>query len=218
MRIFLGMDERQPIAANVAGFSIERRSSKPVSITKLILPQLPMKRRGLTSFSFSRYIVPMLCGYQGKALFMDADVLCRGDIASFPWEHEEAVSVVTNTDPNLFYERPSVMLFNCEKCQKLTLEYIETGSPQSLEWADSVGDLPHEWNHLVGYDFINPTAKLVHFTQGIPIHEETKDSDYAQDWLDEFRLMKSSVSWEAIMGSSVHAEPVLRRLGRISLR
>lgn len=217
VRIFIGLDPRQPIAANVAGFSIERRASKPVSITKLFLEQMPITRMGLTTFTFSRYCVPYLCGYEGKALFLDADMLCRADIYSLP-DMDEAVSVVVNKDQALAYERPSVMLFNCAKCKSLTPQYIETGNPQSLEWAESVGKLPAEWNHLVGYDQPDPNTKLAHFTQGIPCFPETKDSEFADEWAYEAKLMMGTVSWAEIMGNSVHAEHVKRRLALQQVR
>jgi hypothetical protein len=182
-----------------------------VSITKLILNQLPLKRVGLTEFTFSRYLVPYLCNYEGRALFVDADILCRADIYDLP-ETDEAVSVVVNKNKSLTYERPSVMLFNCAGCRDLTPEYIETGNPQTLEWAGSVGELPAVWNHLVGYDEPDPEAKIAHFTQGIPCFPETKDSEFAEEWKAEHRMMNGTVSWAEIMGNSVHAKPVLKRL------
>ena len=52
-----------------------------------------------------------------------------------------------------------------------------------------IGELPHRWNHLVDYDPFDPAAGIVHFTSGGPYFEETKDCDYAQDWLAEKQLM-----------------------------
>jgi hypothetical protein len=39
-----------------------------------------------------------------------------------------------------------------------------------VQWlADEfIGELPAEWNHLVGVNEPNPDAKLVHFTLGVP--------------------------------------------------
>ena len=182
-----------------------------------MLEQMPIKRVGLTAFTFSRYCVPYLCGYQGQALFVDADILCRADIYDLP-DTDAAVSVVVNKDPALRYERPSVMLFNCEKCKDLTPEYIESGNPQTLEWAGSVGELPAVWNHLVGYDSPDPDTKIAHFTQGIPCFPETKDSEFADEWMAEHRMMNGTVSWVEIMGNSVHAEHVKRRLALQSMR
>ena len=47
LRIFIGFDHRQPVAYNVLQHSLFRRSSKPLSISPLVLPTLPMTRQGL---------------------------------------------------------------------------------------------------------------------------------------------------------------------------
>lgn len=230
LRVFIGLDPRQPLAYQVAAHSIARNSSRPVSITPLILSQLPLKRRGLTEFTFSRYLVPYLCGYEGHALFVDADILCMGDIAELPWDSHHAVSVVSHDNVTLRgqqvdvrFERPSVMLFNCHECEALTLDLIETGTPQKLQtWAQphglSIGELPPAWNFLVGYDdrhrlkfsaagaLEDHRVKLAHFTMGIPVFPETCNDEYAAEYRAEIELMNSTVSWAEIMGGSVHAK------------
>lgn len=133
-------------------------------------------------------------------------MLCLGDIHQLlncmPYSPTKpAVSVVKNQRR---FEWPSLMYFRNDLCERLTLELIESGNPQSLEWAESVGGLPTEWNHLVGYDAPNPEAKIVHFTQGIPTFKETWDCEFAQAWRDELDRSRSTVSWEEIMGKSVH--------------
>lgn len=210
LRVFIGFDPRQPVAYTVAAHSIAMSSSVPVAITPLIHRQLPLQRTGLTEFTFTRYMVPWLCNYEGHALFIDADMLAVGDIAELPWQSDHSVCVVPHIESELepgfklYFERASVMLFNCANCRKLTPEYIETGSPQSLEWAESIGELPREWNHLVGYDAPKP-AKLVHYTQGIPCFPETDKDEYAAEWQAAARHAMGTVTWEDIMGRSVHA-------------
>ena len=56
MRIYIGVDPRQPIAYNVLQWSITRRTSKPVAIIPLVRPQLQGDRVGLTEFTFTRYL------------------------------------------------------------------------------------------------------------------------------------------------------------------
>lgn len=212
MRVFIGVDERQPLAYSVARHSIEQAASKPVAITPLILRQLPMQRRGLTDFTYTRYLPPWLCNYEGAALFVDADIVCMGDIAELPWNTPHSVCVVPhdmvtkNGQPvSVRFERPSVMLFNCAACRRLTPDYIATGKPQSFDWADSVGELPREWNHLVGYDTPSP-AKLAHFTMGIPCFDETKGDEYASEWQQAANAAFATCGWSEIMGGSVHAQ------------
>lgn len=210
-RIFVGVDKRQPIAYHVLISSIQRRSSEPVCFIPLMIEQLPIKRRGLTDFTFSRYLAPYLCGFEGRSLFIDSDMLVLGDIAElFRYEFEGDVAVVPFADPFAF-ERPSVMLFNNEQCINLTPEYIEAGAPQSFEWADKVSELPPEWNHLVGYSEPQK-AKLVHYTQGVPGYKECRDCEYSEEWHKELEIVNHHQSWLEIMGGSVHAPHVLKRL------
>ena len=212
LRIFIGIDERQPIAYHVLVSSIQRRASKAVAITPLILEQLPMKRRGLTSFTYSRYLVPYLCNYEGQALFIDSDMLLLADIYElFNSQSGSSVDIVPFAG-NFAFERPSVMLFNCAECRDLTPEYIETGTPQDFSWAKSIGHLSSDWNHLVGYAPPNPNAKLIHYTQGVPGYKECRDCEYAQEWFDEKEVILNHCSWLEIMGNSVHAKPVLDKL------
>lgn len=213
LRIFVGIDTRQPIAFHVLCSSIQRLSSKPVAITPLLLDQLPIERRGQTDFTFSRFLVPYLCDYEGKAVFMDSDMLLRGDIAElFALGSDHAVSMVHFKD-ELAFERTSLMLFNCDLCKKLTPMVIEDEKkdPRHIEWADSVGSLPSEWNHLVGYTEPQD-AKLVHFTQGIPAYKECRDCEYSDEWNHELRLTNWHTSWIEVMGGSKHMQPVIERL------
>lgn len=213
LKVFIGIDKRQPIAYHVLASSIMRRSSKPVALIPLIIDQLPIKRRGLTDFTFARYLVPYLCDFKGKAVFIDSDMLLNADILElFDLDGGHAVSVVP-FDGQLTFERPSVMLFNCDQCEKLTPDYIddESNHPQSLEWVDSIGALPQEWNHLVGYSEPQD-AKLIHYTQGVPGFKECRYCEYADLWFEELKVVKSHCSWIEIMGSSVHAPHVLEAL------
>jgi hypothetical protein len=63
----------------------------------------------------------------------------------------------------------------------------------------------------VGYDAPRENAKLVHFTQGIPFHEETGDTEYVGEWRAELEASVFSVSWQEMMGNSVHAKHVKAR-------
>ena len=212
-RIFIGYDKRIPLAYNVLQHSIVRNASGPVSITPLILSTIKdFDRKGLTEFTFSRYLVPWMCGYQGKALFIDSDMLVPGDIYKlfeFADDNKHPVYVVKSKHR---FEWPSVMLFNCDQCTKLNPAYIGVEKPQTFDWASSVGELPSEWNHLVGYDNPNPNPQLIHYTMGIPGFAECREHEHAQTWRNEYRLMLKKPSWLELMGTSVHFKKVLRGL------
>src|SRR5688572_7357484 len=80
VNVFIGYDARQPVAFHVAAHSVWRRSSKPVQILPLRLEWMPIKRRGLTEFTYSRFLVPFLSNYEGWSLFMDSDEMVLGDV------------------------------------------------------------------------------------------------------------------------------------------
>lgn len=213
MKCYIGYDPRQPLAFTVAAHSIWSRATKPVEIVRLQLNQLPITRRGLTEFTYSRFLVPFLSNYEGYSLFVDADMLCLGDITTLKASDPMAeVSVVMHQGQRQF-ERASLMLFNCKRCKVLTPEYIQdkTHGLLDLYWAGRIGSLPKEWNHLVGYDAPRTDAKMVHFTQGIPCWPETQDCEYADEWRREGKDAMATVSFEALMGGSVHPIAMGRR-------
>ena len=213
MRIFIGFDSKETVAFHVLSQSIHRYASKPVSITPLILSQLPMWRERTptqsTEFSFSRFLVPWLCGYQGKALFLDSDILCRTDLTKlFDEDMNTCVDVVKHDYKpkagNKFLNQPqsvypkknwsSVMRFNNPYCSVLTPEYVNTASGLELhqfKWCGDhmVGELPADYNHLVGEYKPNPDAKLIHYTLGTPCFKKYENCEFSNEWYLERNLM-----------------------------
>lgn len=216
MRIFIGVDKRQQVAYTVCRSSVERYAKKRVSVEPIRIEWTPVTRRGLTDFTFARYLVPWLSGFEGISVFMDADVIVRGDVnelAERAGEHPVSV----RKGP-LKFEWPSVMVFNNTLCDVLSPEFINDpkNQPQTLEWASEIGELPSEWNHCVGYDKPRRDAKLIHFTAGIPCFPETEGCEYTKEWNQELEYANSTVAWEDLMGRSVHAEMV--RSGHLQKR
>ena len=87
----------------------------------------------------------------------------------------------------------SVMLFNNSQCKTLTPEYVNTASGLELhqfKWLERehmIGDIPLEWNWLVGEYEYNEDAKNVHFTLGGPWYKDYKECDYSQEWFDMYK-------------------------------
>jgi hypothetical protein len=213
IRVFIGYDPRQPVAFNVLQHSIHKHASQRVIVEPLMLHKLPITRRCLTEFTYSRYLVPWLCGYEGSAVFMDADIVVTGDISELLAQADEGSgsAVQVNTAQPKF-EWASVMLFNNWRCEVLTPEWIDdlTNKPQALNWGP-VGSFSPEWNHCVGYT--EPAAaKLYHYTQGIPCWYETRGLPEDEHWLNALKDMQYTVGWKDLMGTSVHAKPTMERL------
>ena len=225
LKIIIGYDPRQAISYTVLQHSILRHASVPVSIIPLVIDTLPVSNSmcGLTPFTYTRYLVPWLCGFSDKALFMDSDIIVRGDI-------KELFDAATGAHPiwcvhhKKRFEWASVMLFECghpgNAC--LTPEYVTKHHKElpALGWftepnllpADrpTVGELPREWNHLVLYDRPRSDAKLIHFTAGIPVWNETQGVEHSDLWKEEAETAMAVIGWEELMGGSVHV-PVVRQ-------
>jgi lipopolysaccharide biosynthesis glycosyltransferase len=144
--------------------------------------------------------------YQGWAIFIDGDMILRGDIAEL-WnlkDYTKDVMVVKHDyktrraekylgNANEDYPRKnwsSVILWNCNAIRNRTLtpEFVQQSTGAFLHrfsWIDDerVGELPAEWNWLdVEYEW-NPQAKLVHYTLGTPCFHEFADSgDFSDEW------------------------------------
>ncbi len=217
IRVFIGYDPREAVAFAVLSHSIHARASRPVAIAPVMLSQLggvyrrPRDPLQSTDFSFSRFLVPYLCGYEGWALFTDCDMLVLDDVARL-WDLRDeryAVQVVQHVHVpkeevkflgavQTRYAKKnwsSVMLMNCAKCTALTPEYVNAASGLELhqfKWLGDdarIGALPRRWNHLVGYDAPDPHASLVHYTIGGPYFEAYRECEYAGEWFAEREAM-----------------------------
>ncbi len=214
IRVFVGYDPREAVTFSVLAHSIHRHASVPVSITPLMLSQLggvmtrPRDPLQSTDFSFSRFLTPYLCGFQGWSLFTDCDMIVCDDIAKL-WalrddryavmcvqhDHKPTESVKFLGAVQTKYDKKnwsSVMLFNNAKCAALTPEYVNSASGLELhqfKWLDDdslIGAVPQDWNHLVDVNPANADAKLVHYTLGGPYFNEYMNCEFAAEWFDEY--------------------------------
>src|SRR6056300_797591 len=151
--VFIGYDPREAIAFHTCVNSIIRHATQPVSIHPLALNLLSGYKEthtdGSNHFIYSRFLVPYMMGFQGRAIFIDGDMIVKGDISelwnidiSQPYDvavvkhdYKTKMPVKYLGSKNEDYPRKnwsSVMMFNCSNfpCKKLTPEYIQeaTGS------------------------------------------------------------------------------------------
>jgi lipopolysaccharide biosynthesis glycosyltransferase len=215
--IFIGYDSKVKIAYHVLAESILRNSSTPVTISPINLSNLKniytRKQDSLasTEFSFSRFLVPHLMNYNGWAIFIDSDMVMLSDITEL-WNlrNEDYVIQVckheyTPSSKNKFlgnnqtiYAKKnwsSLMLIDCSKCKTLTPEYVNTRSGLELhqfKWLDEnlIGNIPLEWNWLVGEYPYKKDVHNVHFTEGGPYFKDYKNTEYANEWFNIYNMTK----------------------------
>lgn len=221
IKVFVGYDPVESVAWHTMAHSIFTRSSRPVAIIPVNIRNLESvyKRardpKQSNEFSFSRFLVPYLCGYQGYAIFFDCDMMLRTDIASIldvtVEQPNKAVYVVKHDyEPRddikylntVQYKYPrknwsSVVLWNCGHTANCTVtpEYVNSASAMDLHrftWLQDseIGELDVRWNWLVGeYDQPPQDVKNVHWTVGGPYFDEYKNADFSEEWFAENKKM-----------------------------
>ena len=163
-----------------------------------------------TEFTLTRFLVPYLNNYKGWAVFCDCDMVWRVDPSELFNEIDDSKAVMVvkheynveegikmDGQVQLPYPRKnwsSMMLWNCShpKNQALDLEAVNTASPSFLhrfEWLEDedIGELDHCWNWLVGwYNNSNGVEpKILHYTEGGPWFEETRNCEFNLIWKQE---------------------------------
>jgi hypothetical protein len=212
LHVFFGHEDR--LAAGTTAFlhSAISHARRPICLVPLTRLAVEFGlREGTNAFTFRRFLVPWMMGFNGRALFVDgSDMLCRADLNELVDKHHDpfaAVQVVKHDyisrhsrkylgtgmeSDNTNYPRKqwaSVMLINCSHFawRKLDPEFISRSSPLhmlQLSFIENrhIGELPQVWNWLADEHGPNPDAKLLHWTAGIPAIPAYSAAPMAEEW------------------------------------
>ena len=221
MKVFVGYDPREDIAYQVCKHSIISKQSTAI-VKPLVQKELrdkgwytrPIDKLASTEFTFTRFLVPELCNFEGWALFIDCDMILTTDIAELFAQADDQYAVMcvqhdykpkegTKMDgqTQTVYPRKnwsSAMLINCGHPSNQQLDMDLVNSPEingaylhRFSWLkdEEIGELDHTWNYLVGvYDDIEK-PKLIHYTEGGPWFENYRNCEFHQLWKDELQDM-----------------------------
>ena len=230
--VFIGWDAREAVAFDVCRHSLLRHASVPLYVCAL--RQDGLRHAGLyrraatmrdrqmvdaidgrpfsTDFSFTRFLVPALCQYEGWALFVDCDFLFLADVAELlpllderkavmvcKQVHAPAESTKMDGQTQSRYRRKnwsSFMLVNCGHAgmKRLTVAAVneQPGSwLHGFEWLreEEIGDLPHQWNWIAGTTEGKPRA--IHYTSGGPWFAGHASVAFAGEWRDEYARLRA---------------------------
>jgi hypothetical protein len=123
VRVYVGSQEAQMLAVKVLEFSIRERTNAQVQVHPLHqspvefpTPKDP-RNRPRTPFSFQRFYIPALKGFQGRAIYLDSDMQVFRDIMELWTLPFEGADVLAAREPGESGRRPqfSVMLLNCDE-------------------------------------------------------------------------------------------------------
>ena len=207
--IYIGYDEKEAVVFHTCVQSIIEKCKVPVSIHPLNLQMFNNYKEnhndGSNNFIYSRFLVPYLNNFKGKALFLDGDMIVNDDLNNLfnQFDDQYAVQVVKHDYKTKYpikylghknddYPKKnwsSVILFNCShpKNKILTPKLIETAQGSYLHrfsWLDEqeVGEISKEWNYLVLEYPETEKAKIFHFTVGAPCFNDFNQGKEANLW------------------------------------
>lgn len=227
-RVFVGADEEQRLGARVLAYSIERRSTMDVVVEVLDVSQIPEpqkpENRSKTGFSFARFDIPRLCDYDGRGIYLDADMLVFGDIADLwtqPLDHADLLYSLSH--PHMGRTpQTAVMLLNCEALDWDVSQIVQGLDDGAYGYGDLMGDLcivpperqkaglPYWWNSLEQYD--PGRTCLLHYTDMDTQPWVTRNRNGAlwlaalRDALDEGYIARSELDEAVALG---HVSPEL---------
>lgn len=212
--VYVGYDSREDIAYKICEYSLYKHSPnvdvrplKQHDLRKIGLYSRDEDTLGSTEFTFTRFLVPELQGFNGWALFCDCDFLWLGDIQEIFDQADDSYAVmVVKHDytpeegikmdgcKQLPYPRKnwsSMILWNCNhpSNQKLNLDKVNNESGQYLhrfQWLknDEIGSLDLKYNWLVDW-YKSPKDGepfALHYTEGGPWFEGYEHCDFSDVW------------------------------------
>lgn len=210
IKLFCGFDPREAIGWHAFTQSVIERCSQPLQI----IPIPGEQKDGSNLFTYSRFLVPELCGYAGWAIFADgADMLLRADLSEL-WELRDnayAVQVVKHDyqtkhpvkylgteleAKNENYPRKnwsSLVIWNCGHWSHFNNREKLGGDDgrflHRFSWLkdEEIGELPAVWNWLADEYGENQEAKLLHWTAGQPGFYHYKNAPHSSEWKESVR-------------------------------
>lgn len=179
VRIFVAATPAEWLPMRVLEYSIREHSTLPIELSAIYShgreipqPKAP-ENRARTPFSFQRFLIPELCHFTGRAIYLDADMQVFKDIAGL-WDHPlegnhlQTVSSASDGRRSQF----SVMLLDCARLDWKVEDIVARLDDGSLDYKTLMFDMkvarevgygiPLKWNSLEAY--IPGQTALLHYT------------------------------------------------------
>lgn len=215
IRIYVGADRSQSLAVAVLDHSIRRHTTAQVELVPMIDLPVPQPRdprnAQRTGFSFSRFCIPKLAGYRGKAIYMDADMLVMRDIRNLwniPFDGAKVIvqkevkfedtTIAKAGAPPSRKKQCAVMLLDCGRLDWAVEDIVASLDHGEYDYDELMSTLcilhdaevnygvPFEWNSL---EYCDADTSLIHYTDMGTQPWVYTSNKFGQLWLDEVRLM-----------------------------
>lgn len=203
MQIFIGSSPSEWLPSKVLEYSIKKHASFNVKCHRLYEKtrsyKLPKDKANQprTPFSFQRFLIPELMNYNGRAVYLDSDMLVMQDIARL-WRMPFGGADIICTSalsPAQKAVQFSVMLMNCSALGwniDALVDDLDAGklSYESLVYrmdgiAKTAPRIPPTWNFLDR--FVDGTTALIHYTNMHTQPWVARDNAAASVWFQHLR-------------------------------
>jgi hypothetical protein len=195
VKIFIGSGEQSLLERKVLIYSLHKHTQRDLDISVFngthnsverkgkapALAPLPLhlKYRNQTEFSLYRYLIPELCAFEGRAIYLDSDTICLADIGSlFDLPLLECDFLAKREYAEQDGDRMwglSVMLIDCERSRfpldeifneidrglYTYTEFSQMGKNFLTRRAFQISELDPAWN---SFDRADTGTKLIHYT------------------------------------------------------
>lgn len=176
IKIYIGCTRRELLPAKVLKYSIEKHSHISTDIkflfqSNIAIPKIiKEENQERTPFSFQRFLIPEICNYSGKAIYLDADMLVFKNIIDI-WRNDfknANVLLCKNKD----HRKPqlSVMMMDCSNLKWNIKEIVNKLNIDELTYnrlmheftiANYDKRIDGSWNTIDKY---NHDTSLLHYT------------------------------------------------------
>lgn len=221
--IFIGSGEASVLERKVLIHSLKKHSKRNLDIRvfngthdtletegnpphALRLP-LGIKYANITEFSNYRFLIPHLCGFKGRAIWLDSDMLCLSDIGELFDSDMKGFDLLAKE--NAYVERTdnewglSVSLFNCSTANFDVSRYFDEIEKNLYTYGDlhqmtprflsmhpyKIGPLNPKWNE---FDFLDKDTKLIHYTNLFTQPWKYRSHPYGDIWFKYFQEARDS--------------------------
>ena len=179
-KVYVGATPHQKLAVKVLEYSIMRHSGMRVDVVPLYQSNIEIpvpnlaKNRGRTPFSFQRFLIPALCNYRGRAIYLDSDMLVFRNIEELWTTSFDGADLLSAWEPGSSGRLPqfSVMLLNCESLRWDVREIVSALDAGQFSYEDLMrrmvvaktvrSGIDPKWNSLERYD--TQSTCLLHYT------------------------------------------------------
>lgn len=180
VRIYVGSQDAQLLPVKVLEFSIRQNTGAEVEVFPLHEAQVEFptprhsRNRPRTPFSFQRFYIPALRGYQGRAIYLDSDMQVFHDILDLWNLPFDGADLLAAREPGDSGRKPqfSVMLLNCSELQWRLPEIVTALDRGELTYETLMYDMAvarkvhaaidPAWNSLERY--VEGETRLLHYT------------------------------------------------------